>query len=190
MEKAEEELLAYAKTLERQRFTSKEVFQYLLLEFCGTPYVWGKATTEQSDCSGTICACLNALYRTQRRVNADTLYRTCFTRTPVRYEGIQALFFLDNTGRAVHVQTALAHADLIYQRKRPFLSQISLITQIKPKTTTSTPTVFLCEIMQPAAFICEICVICERITRKRTQAICEIRSFFPCSFRSFCLLFP
>ena len=31
--------------------------------------------------------------------------------------------------------------------------------------------VFLCEIMQPTAFLCVICVICGRITRKRTQAI-------------------
>ena len=31
--------------------------------------------------------------------------------------------------------------------------------------------VFLCEIMQPAAFVCVICVICGRITRKRTQSI-------------------
>jgi len=30
---------------------------------------------------------------------------------------------------------------------------------------------FLCEIMQPAAFICVICAICERIIRKRTQSI-------------------
>ena len=103
MKKAEEELLAYAKSLEKQHFTSKEVFQYLLLEFCGTPYVWGAATTEQSDCSGTVCACLNALFRTEKRITADTLYRTYFTKEPLRYEGIQALFFLDGEGRAVHV---------------------------------------------------------------------------------------
>ena len=32
-------------------------------------------------------------------------------------------------------------------------------------------TVFLCEIMQLAAFLCVICVICGRITRKRTLSI-------------------
>ena len=32
--------------------------------------------------------------------------------------------------------------------------------------------VFLCGIMQPAAFLCVICAICGRITRKRTQSIC------------------
>ena len=31
--------------------------------------------------------------------------------------------------------------------------------------------VFLCEIMQLAAFLCVICAICGRITRKSTQAI-------------------
>ena len=51
----------------------------------------------------------------------------------------------------------------------------------------SVATVFFCEIMQPAAFICVICVICaicERITRKRTQAICAIVvcSYLPLHF--------
>ena len=43
-----------------------------------------------------------------------------------------------------------------------------------PKTAITariTQTVFLCVIMQLAAFLCVICVICGRITRKRTQAI-------------------
>ena len=44
----------------------------------------------------------------------------------------------------------------------------------KHQTTTTSPphqTVFLCVIMQQAAFLCVICVICGRITRKRTQSI-------------------
>ena len=42
-----------------------------------------------------------------------------------------------------------------------------------PKRKTSKPhqPVFLCEIMQLAAFVCVICAICGRITRKRTQSI-------------------
>ena len=44
-------------------------------------------------------------------------------------------------------------------------------TTITP-TTPPTQTVFLCEIMQPAAFLCVICAICGRITRKSTQSIC------------------
>ena len=41
------------------------------------------------------------------------------------------------------------------------------------KTTITTPlqTVFLCEIMQLAAFLCVISAICGRITRKNTQSI-------------------
>ncbi len=35
--------------------------------------------------------------------------------------------------------------------------------------------VFLCVIMQPAAFLCVLCVICERITRKSTQLICTMK---------------
>ena len=34
-------------------------------------------------------------------------------------------------------------------------------------------TVFLCVIMQLAAFLCVICAICGRITRKHTQSICK-----------------
>ncbi len=42
-------------------------------------------------------------------------------------------------------------------------------------TLTSSPhqSVFLCEIMQLAAFVCVICVICERITHKLTQSIAQ-----------------
>ncbi len=42
-----------------------------------------------------------------------------------------------------------------------------------PKPQQHSQTVFLCEIMQLAAFLCVICVICGRITRKSTQAICH-----------------
>ena len=42
-----------------------------------------------------------------------------------------------------------------------------------PKRKISKPhqPVFLCEIMQHAAFLCALCAICVRITRKRTQSI-------------------
>jgi ribosome maturation protein Sdo1 len=51
-----------------------------------------------------------------------------------------------------------------FTNKKPqCLPQISLITQTKPKTTTTSQTVFLCEIMQLAAFLCVICAICGRI---------------------------
>lgn len=111
MEKVEKELRDYAMQLERQGFTEKEIFQYLLLEFCGTPYVWGGSTTEGSDCSGTVCASLNALYGTTKRTTADMLYRTCFTKEPVRGAGIQAVFFLTTEGKAVHVCGSAGYGD-------------------------------------------------------------------------------
>ena len=59
-----------------------------------------------------------------------------------------------------------------FTNKKPqCLPQISLITQTKPKTTTTSQTVFLCDMMQLAAFLCVICGICGRITRKSTQSI-------------------
>ncbi len=44
-------------------------------------------------------------------------------------------------------------------------------TQTNNKTAKPHQTVFLCVIMQLAAFLCVICVICGRITRKSTQSI-------------------
>ena len=52
---------------------------------------------------------------------------------------------------------------------------LSLITQIiadKPQNSLNLKQpVFLCEIMQLAAFLCVISAICGRITRKHTQSI-------------------
>ena len=63
--------------------------------------------------------------------------------------------------------------------KRPILPQISQIyadeTQKQQNSNNCNnlkQPVFLCGIMQPAAFLCVICAICGRITRKRTQSIC------------------
>ena len=60
-----------------------------------------------------------------------------------------------------------------FTNKKPqCLPQISLITQTKPKTTTTSQTVFLCEIMQLAAFLCVICVICGRIFTQEYSIYC------------------
>ena len=58
----------------------------------------------------------------------------------------------------------------------PLISQIIADkTQTTNPKTTLTPKppkpVFLCEIIQPAVFLCVICAICGRITRKSTQSI-------------------
>ena len=53
-------------------------------------------------------------------------------------------------------ETPMSPADLADNRRRT------------TKTTIISPpsqTVFLCEIMQPAAFLCDLCAICERICR-------------------------
>ena len=73
-------LREYARSLKTEGYSDAEIFGKLLREFTGTPYVWGGATTEASDCSGTVCAALNALYERERRVTADDLYRRFFTR--------------------------------------------------------------------------------------------------------------
>ena len=44
-------------------------------------------------------------------------------------------------------------------------------TQNNKNSNNHPQPVFLCEIMQLAAFLCVICAICGRITRKRTQSI-------------------
>ncbi len=57
-------------------------------------------------------------------------------------------------------------------KKRQCLPQISLIIADKQQNRNNlTLSVFLCVIMQLDAFLCVICVICGRITRKHTQSI-------------------
>ena len=56
--------------------------------------------------------------------------------------------------------------------KPQYLPQITQIYADKPQNSINLKlTVFLCGIMQPAAFLCVICAICGRITRKLTQSI-------------------
>ena len=102
-EEARKSLESYADLLREQGCSREESFHELLAEFNGTPYVWGEETTEASDCSGTVCAALNALYKKNIRVTADSLFRNYFTKKAEDYNGIQAAFFLDETGKAVHV---------------------------------------------------------------------------------------
>ena len=96
-------LCTYANELRKEGLSDGEVFGTLLEEFNGTPYVWGAGGTEGSDCSGTVCASLNAVFGKNIRVTADSLFRNYFTKKAEDYCGIQAAFFLDETGKAVHV---------------------------------------------------------------------------------------
>ena len=96
-------LCAYADELRKEGLSNEELFPSLLAEFNGTPYGWGAGGTEGSDCSGTLCASLNAVFGTKIRVTAGSLFRNYFTKKAEDYDGIQAAFFLDETGKAVHV---------------------------------------------------------------------------------------
>lgn len=107
--KAEQNLANYARLLEDEGCSNEQAFHYLLEEFKGTPYVWGEETTEGSDCSGTVCAALNALFDTNIRVTADALYRIYFTLVVEDDKGIQAAFFLNKDGKAVHIAGYMGH---------------------------------------------------------------------------------
>jgi len=103
-EQARKNLASFASMMKESGIRRPEdLYRHLLQEFDGTPYVWGGDTTEGSDCSGSVCASLSAAYKKHIRITADALYRRCFTKIPCSERGIQALFFLDRTGRAVHV---------------------------------------------------------------------------------------
>lgn len=96
-----------AGTLKDAGMSSSGVYRCLLKEFIGTPYEWGGSGLRGCDCSGSVCAALSYATGKFIRVTADDLYRRVFTKAVPEDENMRdsicAAFFLDETGKAVHV---------------------------------------------------------------------------------------
>lgn len=89
-----------------KRISQAAVYEAALLEFVGAPYLWGGGEREGSDCSGSVCAALSLALGEKVRVTADTLYRKFFTEDTEDFSGggfLYAAFFLDRSGKALHV---------------------------------------------------------------------------------------
>ena len=92
-----------AKEMKRIGLRRKLIFEYLLSCYEGAVYTWGGHEPGASDCSGTLRGTLGVMTGMRLEETADSFYKKYFTLNP-DYEGkITALFFLDSTGRAVHV---------------------------------------------------------------------------------------
>ena len=106
MKKNMEQLGEYAEELFDCGLNGSEVYKYILMEFYGTPYVWSGQSPEGSDCSGSVCTAVSLATGQAVRVTADSLYRGFFTENVTDFSDknlLYAAFFLDGSGKAVHV---------------------------------------------------------------------------------------
>lgn len=98
---------AIARDMREGGKSPAEIYAALLGSFLGTPYVWGGSGLLGTDCSGCVSACLSHALGRTLRTTADGLYRQHFTKdagSMDQLEGsIAAAFFLDKSGKAVHV---------------------------------------------------------------------------------------
>ena len=106
MKKNMEQLGEYAEELFDCGLSGSEVYKYILMEFYGTLYVWSCKSPEGSDCSGSVCTAMSLATGRTVRVTADTLYRGFFTENVSDFSDknlLHAAFFLDGSGKALHV---------------------------------------------------------------------------------------
>ena len=106
MRKTMAQLEEYADELFRSGFCAADVYKHILMEFYGTPYVWGGSSPQGSDCSGSVCSAMSLATGKNVRVTADVLFRNFFTEdAKIFYKErfLYAAFFLDENGKAVHV---------------------------------------------------------------------------------------
>ena len=107
-----------AKEMKRIGLSRKLIFEYLLSCYEGAVYTWGGHEPGASDCSGTLRGTLGVMTGMRLEETADSFYKKYFTLNP-DYEGkITALFFLDSTGRAVHVAASEQELRKMYSQFR------------------------------------------------------------------------
>ena len=115
----ENDLLKKAQKLKAHGCTASQIFSEILSEFIDTPYVWGGNTVEGADCSGTVCAALSATAGYKIRETADDLYRKYFTnKASMNADAINAMFFLNTNGKAVHVCGSLSNGEFLNESRR------------------------------------------------------------------------
>jgi len=96
----------YAEELFAAGFSQKKVYEHILMEFYGTPYIYGRQSPDGSDCSGSVCSAMSLATGKNVRVTADTLFKDFFTEDVKIFNKesfLYAAFFLDENGKAVHV---------------------------------------------------------------------------------------
>ena len=86
-----------------------EKYRYFLGRMQFLKYESGKENLLRSDCSGSVCLALLLATGCSIRVTADALYRIYFTLVVEDDEGIQAAFFLNKDGKAVHIAGYMGH---------------------------------------------------------------------------------
>ncbi|WP_027727882.1 hypothetical protein [Treponema sp. C6A8] len=79
-----------------------------LLTYEGCKYKLGKSDRFESDCSGSVCGALSYAYNCNIRVTANELLKKYFTKAYSPFTGgIHAAFFLNKSGKAVHIAGGL-----------------------------------------------------------------------------------